>query len=138
MLSFWYDCGVDRGTCTPQPECRVAVREIESWVMADRVEFSRWLRVPVANVSESPDSLADPKESLINLARKSNRGGVRDGIVPPPGRPIGPDYNGLLCGFVQRDWRPESARLTSPSLDRAMHRMAEFRPSWGGPPDESD
>jgi hypothetical protein len=49
---------------------RAVVREIESWLLADASGISRFLGVSVSLVPRDPESLKDPKQSLVNLARR--------------------------------------------------------------------
>ncbi|GAA4336310.1 hypothetical protein GCM10023165_13510 [Variovorax defluvii] len=48
---------------------RVAVRETEAWLLADRHAFGAFAGVPLAKIPQAPDMLADPKQTLINLIR---------------------------------------------------------------------
>ncbi len=111
---------------------RIAVREVESWLLASPGTFSRFLGVPHEEMPTDCDNLADPKAEIIQLARKSRIRAVRDGIVPRRGSTAkqGPDYNGLLSTFVRSDWDLEVAALGSPSLARTVGRLAVFNPVW--------
>lgn len=116
---------------TPYPELllRVAVLEIETWVMADRRSFASWLRIAQNRVPNRPEEVDDPKQTLIELARSSRKRDLRDGLVRSYRdglfRP-GPDYNALLSHFVEHFWEPEAARLITPSLDRAIVRISSM------------
>lgn len=105
---------------------RVAVMEIESWVMADRHGLSRLLSVPLHRIPEDPDNLAQPKEHLVSIARKSKRREILDDFVPAPGdtRKVGPAFNARLEGFVADTWNLQAAAETSPSLKRTVLRLA--------------
>ena len=50
---------------------RIAVREVESWLLADRAGIANLIKVPVAKIPALPDALLDPKQALLNLARHS-------------------------------------------------------------------
>lgn len=111
---------------------RVAVREAESWVMADSFRFSRFLGVSQRLISSNPDNLVNPKSDLIKLARRSRLRELRDGI-PPQTRltaQVGPEYNHLLTGFVEQFWDLNQARCNSESLNKACIRVAELSRSW--------
>jgi hypothetical protein len=101
---------------------RVAVREIEAWLLADRERFARFLGVPVARIPFEPETVADPKRFVVDLARRSNKREIREDLVPRPGsgRVVGPGYTSQLSDFVQRVWRPEAAAETADSLRRAL------------------
>lgn len=107
---------------------RVAVREVESWVIADRSAFATFLGISKSKVPEEPDQLADPKRELISLARRSRRTALRQAIVPRPGSKIGPDYNAMLGRFVKTRWNARVAMRNSPSLERAFSEIISFQP----------
>lgn len=111
---------------------RVAVREVESWLLADREGFADFLRVSPVNIPLQPDQIADPKQSLVNLARRSRTRAVRESIVPRRGSTAvqGPDYNGCLGDFVRSQWSRDAALGCSPSLGRAWERLMAFEPDW--------
>jgi hypothetical protein len=112
---------------------RVAVREAEAWVLADREGFASFLGISAAKIPEDVEALPKPKETLIQLARTSRKRDVRDDICPPPysTSKVGPNYNARLGGFVIQSWNPDVAKLASPSLNRTMNRLIAFRPQWG-------
>lgn len=114
---------------------RIAVREVESWLLADPANLSRFLGVPEKIMPVDSDRLADPKAKIMELAIKSRTRVIRDGIVPKRGSTakIGPDYNGLLGSFVRNDWDLEAARTGSPSLARTVTRLSAFIPVWMTP-----
>jgi hypothetical protein len=111
---------------------RVAVREVEAWLLADRESLSRFLVVGEHLVPASPESIKDPKAALIELARKSKSAVMRDRIVPNRGSSAkqGPDYNGCLVEFVETRWNVRSAAFSSPSLARTLKRIAAFGQTW--------
>jgi hypothetical protein len=112
---------------------RVAVREVESWLLADQRSMSGFLGISQNVLPQSPDDLPDPKAFLIELARMSRHGLIRESIVPRKDSTakLGPGYNGCLGWYVRTHWRPEVAKLSSPSLSRAIERFTSFRPQWG-------
>ena len=109
---------------------RVAVREIESWIMADSESFANYfgLKKKKDLIPKNPDSVDDPKKLLIELVSKSKKRELRESIVPALGSSLktGPDYNGQLGFFVAKFWKPESAMLNSPSLNRTMKAIKSF------------
>jgi hypothetical protein len=111
---------------------RVAVREVESWLLADREGFASFLGISATNVPLEPDQVTDPKRSLVNLARRSRRRVLRESIVPPQASTAvqGPDYNGCLGEFVRNLWDRDSAARRSLSLNRAWARLMAFEPHW--------
>jgi hypothetical protein len=109
---------------------RVAVMEIEAWLLADREPLSEFLAVPLNRMPQNPDQLPDPKQFMVNLARGSRLAAIRESLVPRTGSTarIGPDYNGTLLQFVAQHWSVARARINSPSLDRAYQRLLVFTP----------
>ena len=108
---------------------RVAVMEVEGWLLADRKAIAGFLGVPVAKLPENADSIENPKQFLVNLARSSNRSNIRDDLVPRPGgtAKVGPNYNGRLAEFLETSWSCSRARNHSDSLKRALSRLEGFR-----------
>lgn len=107
---------------------RVAVRETESWLLADRSAFAEFLGIPIANLPDRPDDLTDPKATLLRLVRKSTRRDLKQDILPAPGVsfPVGLGYNDQLSRFVRERWDSRRAAQSSPSLARAVARVAGF------------
>jgi hypothetical protein len=109
---------------------RVAVREVETWLLADGAGFAKFLGIRRTLAPADVDAIDDPKACLIRLARKSPRRELRWDIAPPPGstRKIGPNYNGRLISFVRDRWNLSAATLSSPSLQRTVKAVARFVP----------
>lgn len=101
---------------------RIAVKEVEAWLLADRESFAKFLGISITLIPTEVDLITDPKQCLINLTRKSKKRDLKEGIIPDSNSTakIGKDYNGILSNYVQNYWQVESARLNSPSLKRAM------------------
>ncbi len=104
---------------------RIAVREIEAWLLVDRERFARFLSVPANAIPRAPEAQLDPKRIVVELARRSKRKDVRADIVPRPGsgRREGPGYASRMIEFVQdrqRGWRPEVAASRADSLRRCL------------------
>lgn len=111
-----------------QMRFRIAVRALESWILADKRGFARFFGVPTARVPNAPEAELDPKTSVIELARLSKKNIVRKGMPPRngSGRRTGELYASLLIEFATTHWDLESARKVAPSLDRAMQRLNEL------------
>lgn len=113
----------------PKPEAkmvfRLAVPEIEGWLLADRKGVASFLGVPIDKVPLDPEGLSDPKQTLVNLARRSRRNTLREALVPHPGTSAveGPRYTSELAKFVSNDWDLEAAREVSPSLRTCLERL---------------
>ena len=107
---------------------RIAVREVEAWLLADREGIAGFLSVSPANIPAAPEDLGDPKSLLIEVAGRSRRRDIRKDFVPRPesGRRVRPGYVAMMTEFVNERWNPELARARSASLDRTMHRLERF------------
>jgi hypothetical protein len=103
---------------------RIAVREVEAWLLGDRLQMARFLGVPNSRLPSVPDAVSDPKSLIVEIARTSRRAAVREALVPSPGsgRVVGREYTSWMIEFAasREWWRPQEARATSPSLDRAI------------------
>ena len=105
---------------------RIAVRAIESWLLSDPSRLSGFLGVSPALIPPSPEQLDDPKQAMVELAARSSRMEIREGMPPRPGSGIrtGPAYTGRLIEFSLRSWRPQEARKQADSLDRCMRAVS--------------
>ena len=104
---------------------RVAVREVESWLLADAERISAFLKISPSRVPRDVDRLDDPKQALLQLVRRSGSRAIREDMTPRPesGRVIGPAYNSRLIEFVTNTrvgWRPSMAARNSDSLNRCL------------------
>lgn len=105
---------------------RVAVREIESWLLADHVAM-RSLLGNKGRLPENPDALDDPKRHLLALANGAKRD-VRFDLIAANGAVAtqGAGYNPRLCEVIRTQWSPTRAAARSASLRRAMRRIQEL------------
>ena len=106
---------------------RVAVRQVESWLLADRDGIARLLKVSVRQLPRDPDALPDAKRSLLQLAQRAPRA-VREDLVAESGATAaqGLGYNTVLTNFVRTSWDPARAVHRSNSLARARMRLTEL------------
>jgi hypothetical protein len=111
---------------------RVAVREVEAWLLADPTGLARYLGIREDLFPSQPDSVQDPKKTLIGLAARSRNRELRDAIVPRSGSTAitGPDYNGRLIAFVNSRWDARAAAERSDSLKRLLNAALQFHPCW--------
>jgi hypothetical protein len=109
---------------------RVAVREVESWVLAHRESFAKYFGINQNKIPLKVDEVIDPKQFLINLARKSKYRQIREAIVPRSGSSAkqGPDYNGALITCVNDHWDVKTAALNSPSLQKMINALVSYNP----------
>ena len=107
---------------------RVAVMEVESWVMADRRAFAEFLSIPRHRIPFNTDEIPNPKEFLVSLARRSQNRRLREALVPKritKNLKTGSAYNNLLREFVLTQWDIERAASRSPSLSRTIARLRQ-------------
>lgn len=111
---------------------RIAVREVEAWILAHRIAFAEFLCVSKRLIPSDVDNIVNPKQLLINLAKKSPRCNIRQGIVPKTGSlsKQGPDYNGQLNLFVEHYWNVLEAKNNSYSLRRTFDTVTRFKPEF--------
>jgi len=109
---------------------RVAVREVEAWLLADRFGFSKFLKISEKRIPVNADDISDPKQMIVNLARKCRSRELRNAIAPRSGSTakVGPDYNGKMAYFTLHLWDVDRALINSPSLARTVRVMNEFQP----------
>ncbi|MGC8475156.1 MAG: hypothetical protein ACP5NP_02270 [Acetobacteraceae bacterium] len=108
----------------------VPVRQIESWLLADREGCAAFLQIAPALIPEQPETLPDAKQTLVALAGRSRRRVIREGMVPRPqsGRKIGVDYSDLVAEFVATKWSPQRAVAGGArSLAKLLERIDRFR-----------
>ncbi len=104
---------------------RICVREVEAWLFGHRSAIAELLRIPMSQISSSPEQLADPKAELIRLAQGSPAK-IRKAMTPSGTSSIGPGYNELLEAFIRESWMPEVAAESCPSLEKTRRRIAEL------------
>lgn len=110
---------------------RIAVREVEAWVLADHVAMSELLGRRVVFPVE-PDALPDPKQTLMGLAKKASKA-IRDDLIKIRDGQLsqGLGYNARLSHWVNTVWCPQRAAALSPSLARARSRLQSAALAFG-------
>jgi len=101
---------------------RIAVREVESWLLADRKGIAIFLGVREECIPLNPDLLKDPKRYIVRLAARSKRKDVRAELAPAlnsKGK-TGPYYTRCLAQFAASLWSIDDAAKISDSLRRAQ------------------
>lgn len=104
---------------------RIAVREVESWVLADH----QGMRELIGNkgvLPREPDILDDPKQTFLELAKVASKN-IRDDLIKNVNGHLRPGlgYNFQLTRWIKSSWSPERASERSPSLARARKRLRE-------------
>ena len=113
---------------------RLAVREIESWLLGDRESLADYLKVSADILPRSPDELDDPKLALVTAARRSRSAVIRREVVPARASSarVGPSYTAHLIRFSTGPWDPARAARRSGSLKRALSALKELKANLNG------
>lgn len=108
---------------------RVAVRQVEAWLLADAQTLATFLRTPITAIPPDPESLPSAKRALVDVARHSRSMSVREAMIPLEGAStqVGPGYAGLVTQYAREHWRPDAAAEVSDSLERCVRRLIELR-----------
>lgn len=121
------DCApptLDKWVPVPAPNLcfRIAVREVEAWLMADARTLARYLSLGSGKIPAEPERLGRPKDAMVDLARRSRRMDIRKDMVPRErsGRRVGPAYTSRLIEYTREHWQPEVAARHAESLQRAI------------------
>jgi len=109
---------------------RLAVTEAESWVLADHAGMLERFRTPVSRLPAEPDTLEDPKRTLLHLVHRHAPAVLRREMVEldragQPRRASG--YAAHLSAFAAQVWQPARAAARSPLLGRALERLGDWR-----------
>lgn len=133
FMDTGYDCppGVLSGWLpdrSPRLLLRVVVREIESWLLADRDGIAALLGISPTLIPHTPETLTDPKRELVNLARRTRRKTLRSALVPAQGisAVVGPEYVAVMGKFAAQQWDIDGAARSAPSLARAIARLTSL------------
>ena len=110
---------------------RLAVRSVEAWLMGDAEPLAAFVGVARHRVPRAPETLAHPKQSMINLARLSRRRDIRQDFVPRPAsrRTEGPAYTSRLIEYATDYWRPDVAAGRADSLRRPIECLQRLSAS---------
>lgn len=110
---------------------RIAVREIEAWILADVEGFSKYTGISAVNFRIDIEDIADPKAELLRLVKRCRIRKIREDILPKNEfATVGPNYNGRLGEFVLKHWNISRAMKRSDSLRRAMLHLSTFNVNY--------
>lgn len=98
---------------------RVAVRTIESWLLADRSAIARFLSISPAIIPPQPEALPRPKDKLLSLARRSRK----HRSLVQLGASVGPRYTTEMISYIESFWSIERAKDNSDSLKRCLRNL---------------
>jgi hypothetical protein len=121
LIREWFGIRPDQPIVMPTSfSFRVAVREVESWIIADRDAWANYISIPKDNFSATPELLPDPKSHVLSVIRRKGRKRLHRDMLPAGSASIGPRYNEILCEFIKEHWVPDRALARAKSLERAM------------------
>jgi hypothetical protein len=118
---------------------RIAQEESETWLMADRKGFSKWLSVDITLIPEP--KIIDKKKGIseiifplkpslymmMKIASHSTDKQLKEDLTPKKGASKGPAYNSALIPFIEEKWDIENASRNSYSLKKAIERLKSFK-----------
>ena len=113
-------------TVNPAFLLRIVHPMTEGWLMADPQSFSQYFKITANKVPVDTELLPHAKHSLLALCKKSRSRDIRGDIVRPDGS-TGPLYVSRINEFAENYWDIATAAQNSPSLNRALVRLAELR-----------
>lgn len=110
---------------------RIAERMLESWFLADD-SLADFFHIPGSLLPRNPEAETNPKQTLVNLARRSRSARLRSDLVPDEGSSgiVGKGYTPKMTEFIENHWQPNRAQYRSESLRRAL---AAIRLATEGP-----
>ncbi len=107
-------------------QIRIAVREVESWLLADKQGMETYFGISQKAIPPSPEKLSDPKQELLNLIKKNAKARFKREMLPKGKGNIGTGYNDYLVHFIDTVWDYKRACTNSDSLTRAIKRIKEL------------
>lgn len=113
---------------------RVAVREVEAWLLACDLQFASFLGLRKKVDFPDPESLSDPKAALLNLGGASPKRNIREAIARRDKSGTlrqGPAYNSTLAEFVDKDWDLETAAQKCLSLHKLLAALSKLEKRKG-------
>lgn len=114
----------------------IAYDEVESWLMADIENFSRYFGVP-ENVIPLPKGISRKDKNrkeiifplkpslfmMMEIIPKSTDFEIRRRLTPVKGSKKGPEYNSTMIPFISKIWNVDSATQNSDSLMKMIKRI---------------
>ena len=99
LLARW----LPRATPSPNLIFRVAVKEVEAWLMADAANLAECLHAPVGTVPNAVEAVGDPKIAILGLAVASTSAEIQQDMLPAPGSTaeVGPCFERVLLNFAR-------------------------------------
>jgi hypothetical protein len=110
---------------------RVAVREVETWLLADAANMAGFLSLTPNHIPPNVETVRDPKAEIVRLAGLSTDAEVQQNLVARPGSTAktGRLFNRSLIGYVRDLWDIDAAAANADSLARALRALRAFKPT---------
>lgn len=113
---------------TPKFRLHIAVRQLESWILADSEGFAALIGVNPRIIPRQPDALPNAKLSLLEAVRRSRRARIRSDFLPHTATArVGQAYSARLIEFATLMWNPVRAAERSPSLESLVEHLESWR-----------
>lgn len=112
---------------------RVAIHEVEAWMLADLDALCGFLGARRKPRLPAPETIEDAKEAVLRIAMRSQRRPIKESMArrARDGRITqGPIYNATMAKFVRTRWRPWLAARNAPSLSRLEAALDRLEDSW--------
>jgi hypothetical protein len=104
---------------------RVAVRAVESWLLADAEAFAAFFHLPPESMPTQPDELPNPKETILDIIANASTTSIRKLMLPGgKARKVGPGYSATLIEFISAHWDVGRAAPRSRSLERCLAALS--------------
>lgn len=111
------------GVPSPDLHLRIAHSMTEAWLLADRVGFATYFRVPESRIPMDPEAAPRAKDTVLNLCASSRSRDIRRRMTTGRSGETGPDYVATLNDYATTSWNVAAAAEQSPSLRRAVERL---------------
>lgn len=100
----------------------IAEVEVESWLLSDPKNFSRFFEISERKIS--PYVKNHSKENLLQLIKSAKKKSVKSMLHEKGSNSkTGPFYNEILINFVEKKWSPHNAISNSPSLAYTVKKI---------------
>lgn len=108
----------------------IAEVEIESWLLADRKNFSKFAQIQESKIPW--DVKNHKKENAMDLLSKSKKADIKRILPKRGGKNGNGNKNGAICNyifknFVEENWDSMAASKNSPSLKYLINKIEEIR-----------
>jgi len=120
---------------------RIAVEEVESWLMSDKSGFAHFLGIPEDRMpgtryldrrNHENIELDFPYKPSLYMSRVliplSRNLRLREQLTPVAGARKGPGYNTTIVPYIRGIWNINTAMMNSFSLRKAVQRLVEYNP----------